>query len=107
MVRVATLGDAEVGIRKAIGILVLTVQVVVGADYYMQTRDAGLHWGELSAADYSRIIQHRYAKAQGAPGSLAVSDLADPAQPPIQAAEADLAEEAQICVRRGTAMSCQ
>lgn len=101
------------GISKAIGILALSVQAVVGADYYMQTRDAGLRWGELSAADYSVIIQNRFARARGAaesqipktqrPDTLA-SALPLPVSP-VSAEEA--AQPVPICVRRGTILDCQ
>mgnify|MGYP001627857403 CR=1 FL=1 len=54
------------GLKKALGILVFSTQAVIGYDYYIQTRDAGLRWGELSAADYSTILQDRYARARAA-----------------------------------------
>lgn len=94
-------------IRKAVGIVVLTVQAVVGADYYMQTRDAGLQWGELSAADYQRIIQLRFAKSRGGGEQLALSEFSTPAQSLDRAEDATEAEETKICVRRGTTRHCQ
>lgn len=30
------------GLKKAVGILLCSTQAVIGADYYIQTRDAGL-----------------------------------------------------------------
>lgn len=101
------------GISKAIGILALSVQAVVGADYYIQTRDAGMRWGELSAADYSVIIQDRFAKAHGTAKSQMPKpqrpDTLASAQPlpvsPVSAEEA--AQPAPICVRRGTTLDCQ
>ena len=51
------------GLKRALGILVFSTQSVIGADYYIQTRDAGLRWGDLSTNDYRAIIQHRFAHA--------------------------------------------
>ncbi|NSY40824.1 hypothetical protein [Leisingera sp. ANG59] len=52
------------GLKKAMGILVFSIQGVVGYDYYIQTRDAGLNWGDLSATDYGTIVQDRIARAR-------------------------------------------
>lgn len=54
------------GLKKAMGILVFSTQAVIGADYYFQTRDAGLNWGDLSATDYGTIVQERFARARAA-----------------------------------------
>ncbi|MEP2718320.1 hypothetical protein [Pseudophaeobacter sp.] len=99
-------------IRKVIGILFLSVQAVVGADYYFQTRDAGLQWGEMSAADYAQIIQRRFDKAHkasehGVGEQVALGGGTQLAQPSYREDESQESQAAKICVRRGTALNCQ
>jgi hypothetical protein len=113
------------GLKKAFGILVLSTQSVIGADYYIQTRDAGLRWGDLSTNDYRAIIQHRFARARtakvravqaGEPAS-AWRSFAEPggsiaAAPggPRQMAGAGTAAAPDgpppVCIRRGNVANC-
>jgi len=48
------------GLRKALGIIVVATQLVVAVDYNMQSNKAGLGPGELSMKDYFAIVQKRY-----------------------------------------------
>lgn len=101
------------GLRKTVGILVFSVQAVIGADYYFQTRDAGLSWGELSAAEYSQIVQARFDRSQTGLGReerapLLLSNVA----PGVSGHGHGLVQQAEetepaICVRRGTTLDCQ
>ena len=108
------------GIRQVFGILVCSVQAVVAADYYFQTRDAGLQWGELSSARYAEIVRLRYSKEGWALAALPQETGAQPADNSALAQKrgADLTGEAtqgqnsaedpaRICVRRGTERICQ
>ena len=122
------------GLKKALGILVFSTQAVIGYDYYIQTRDAGLRWGELSAAGYSTILQDRFARARAAKEAARLA--ADPSESETvwgkaasygkrlfsggeEVAEAQGGEDAAAvqvnkglgagggaCVRRGTALEC-
>ena len=110
--------------KKSVGILVLATQVVIGADYYIQTRDAGLRWGDLSATDYGTILQDRFARARAAKALAAqhAQTAEGEAQPLWQAvtemgsslfaegaqlAEADTDEAPKpICIRRGNVADC-
>ncbi|MFW8596066.1 hypothetical protein [Cribrihabitans neustonicus] len=96
-------------LRKAIGIVVFAAQSVVAADYFIQTRDAGLVWGELSSADYAAIVRARFAG--GAAGSHSLAELASGVgrEEPISAADPggnSKGEAPGICIRRGTALQC-
>ncbi len=86
----------------------MSVQAVIGADYFFQTRDAGLTWGELSAADYAHIIRQRFARAHGAGADFAQNNtvMTVPARALPRPAAPEEAQ-AQICVRRGTELACQ
>lgn len=108
------------GLKKAVGILLCSTQAVIGADYYIQTRDAGLGWGDLSATDYGTIVQDRFVRARtakAARGDAATSlwgdvasygksllgggeQLAEAQSPPQEEAPAP------VCVRRGTVADC-
>ncbi|MEX0302753.1 MAG: hypothetical protein AB3N24_10050 [Leisingera sp.] len=113
------------GLKKAVGILVFCTQGVIGADYYIQTRDAGLNWGDLSATDYSTIVQDRFARARAreaaglaaAPGGAAEdgqsiwSEAASYGKSLFSGGEQLAAvqepEEPQpICIRRGNVPDC-
>ncbi len=48
------------GLRKALGIILVATQFVVAVDYNMQSHRAGLGPGELSMRDYFSIVQKRY-----------------------------------------------
>ena len=50
------------GLRKALGIILVSTQLVVAVDYNMQSHKAGLGPGELSMKDYFAIVQKRYDK---------------------------------------------
>lgn len=108
------------GLRKAMGILVFSTQAVIGYDYYIQTRDANLGWGDLSATDYGTIVQERFARARAQDATR----LADGGGTSVwgeaasygkrlfsggeQVAEAPGAEEAPppVCIRRGNVADC-
>lgn len=108
------------GLKKAVGILLCSTQAVIGADYYIQTRDAGLGWGDLSATDYGTIVEKRFARvraerAAAGPGDAegVWGEVSRYGQSLLgrgeQLAEAPPAEEEQpkpICVRRGTVTDC-
>ncbi|WP_264210654.1 hypothetical protein [Leisingera thetidis] len=114
------------GLKKAAGILVFSVQAVIGADYYFQTRDAGLNWGDLSATDYGTIVQDRFARARAARadggsaglpetaagGGTVWSEAASYGRRLLtggeQVAEAQSGEEAPqpVCIRRGNVADC-
>jgi|GEM_PF-2132181 len=69
------------GLRKALGIIVVSTQLVVAVDYNMQSHKAGLGPGELSMSEYFSIVQKRYDKPDNRLAALAsdshVSGLAD------------------------------
>ena len=108
------------GLKKAASILLCSTQVVVGADYYIQTRDSGLGWGDLSATDYGTIVQDRFARARAARAargdgdSSAWEDVASYGKSLLgrseQLAEAQPAPQEEVptpvCVRRGTVADC-
>lgn len=106
------------GLKKAAGILICSTQAVIGADYYIQTRDAGLGWGDLSATDYSTIVQDRFARARAAKAAegegTTWDDVASYGKSLLgrgeQLAEAPAAAQEEpinpICVRRGTTADC-
>lgn len=48
------------GLRKALGIILVATQLVVAVDFNMQSHQAGLGPGELSMKDYFAIVQKRY-----------------------------------------------
>jgi len=119
--------ETGVGLKKAMGILVFSTQGVIGADYYIQTRDAGLNWGDLSATDYGTIVQDRFARARAAKqaasrtglpaaaaedGQTVWSEAASYGKSLFsggeQVAEAQGGEEAPqpICIRRGNVADC-
>lgn len=92
--------------RKAFGILFLCVQATIGTDYYIQTRDAGLHWGELSSAEYVGIVRARYG-ASAAP--LAEDRPIFVKADPVTADETVALNQevpTQVCVGRGTQREC-
>lgn len=118
------------GLRKALGIIVVSTQAVIAVDYNMQSHKAGLQPGELSMADYAAIVQKRYQVPQdtqfvtsqlvaeeirgaGIWGKLSgvgseitarVGDTEDLAEAAILP---EPAGPAPVCIRRGTALSCQ
>ncbi|UWQ79658.1 hypothetical protein K3725_01205 [Leisingera sp. S132] len=111
-------------LKKAIGILVFSIQGVVGYDYYIQTRDAGLNWGDLSATDYGTIVQDRVARSRAARDSAALDAPQDSQSlwqtassygksllgGGAQVAQADTAGDAgeaqSVCIRRGNVADC-
>ncbi|OED48348.1 hypothetical protein AB838_10475 [Rhodobacteraceae bacterium (ex Bugula neritina AB1)] len=111
------------GLKKAMGILVFSTQAVIGADYYFQTRDAGLHWGDLSATDYGTIVQDRFARARTAKERARRygQDSSQPAWQKVSSSGSSLlgggeqvastasnaaAEQQPVCVRRGNIAEC-
>ncbi|MBY6140704.1 hypothetical protein KUV26_14765 [Leisingera daeponensis] len=109
------------GLKKAMGILMVSTQAVIGADYYFQTRDAGLGWGDLSATDYGTIVQERLARARAArehagrggqdDGQSVWSEAASYGSSLLgggeQVAQADAGGAVQpVCIRRGNAADC-
>ncbi|MGR3760127.1 hypothetical protein ACUXV3_08325 [Roseobacteraceae bacterium NS-SX3] len=105
------------GIRKAAGILVLSVQPVVSADFYFQTRDAGLGPGELSVREYAAIVHERFARvraeraaaAQPADTMGTIRKLGKRIGTAFTGAEEVAGTEeapARVCVRRGTTLDC-
>ncbi|MDC0660803.1 hypothetical protein N6L27_22585 [Leisingera sp. SS27] len=111
-------------LKKAMGILVFSIQGVVGYDYYIQTRDAGLNWGDLSATDYGTIVQERIARSRAVRDSAALDapqdgqslwqtassygkSLLGGGDQVAQADTAGDAGEAQpVCIRRGNVADC-
>ncbi|OUS38924.1 hypothetical protein A9Q94_00920 [Rhodobacterales bacterium 56_14_T64] len=72
------------GLRKAMGIILVATQFVVAVDYNMQSHKAGLGPGELSMKDYFAIVQTRYDKPDnrlaaivGAPQDSGLGNNAD------------------------------
>lgn len=108
------------GLRKTMGILVFSTQAVIGYDYYIQTRDANLRWGDLSATDYGTILQERFARARaedaarlaGGGGTSIWGEAAIYGKRLFtggeQVAEAQSGEEAPppVCIRRGNVADC-
>ncbi|KIC12126.1 hypothetical protein RA19_02425 [Leisingera sp. ANG-M1] len=106
------------GLKKAVGIVVFCIQGVIGADYYFQTRDAGLGWGQLSSADYAAIVRERITRVRaeraglnaGAENSVwgeAASYGKRLLSGGQQVAEAQEPEAPKpICVRRGNVSDC-
>ncbi|KIC37017.1 hypothetical protein [Leisingera sp. ANG-M7] len=111
-------------LKKAIGILVFSIQGVVGYDYYIQTRDAGLNWGDLSATDYGTIVQERIARVRAGRDRAAIDapqdgqtlwgevasygrNLLGGSDQVAQAGTAEGTGEAQpVCIRRGNVADC-
>ncbi|UWQ84346.1 hypothetical protein [Leisingera caerulea] len=114
-------------LKKAMGILVLSTQAVIGYDYHIQTRDAGLSWGDLSATDYGTIVQERFARARtrdtvraaaqhdgqglsiwGEAASYGKRLLTGGPSGGEQVAEVQNGEEAPppVCIRRGNVADC-
>ncbi|WP_291726474.1 hypothetical protein [Leisingera sp. F5] len=112
------------GLKKAMGILVFSTQAVIGYDYYIQTRDAGLNWGDLSATDYSTILQDRFTRARAAKEATSLAGLAAGEGQSVwgeaasygksllsggeQIADAQNSEDAPqpVCIRRGNVADC-
>ncbi|UWQ27731.1 MULTISPECIES: hypothetical protein [unclassified Leisingera] len=112
------------GLKKAMGILVFSTQAVIGYDYYIQTRAAGLNWGDLSATDYSTILQDRFTRARAAKEATSLAGLAAGDGQSIwseaagygksllsggqQVADAQSNEDAPqpVCIRRGNVADC-
>ena len=113
------------GLKKAVGIVVFCTQGVVGADYYFQTRDAGLGWGQLSGAQYAEIVRERISRVRAeraglhagqvpesaAGGSTVWGEMASYGKSLFsggeQVAEAQQPEAPQpICIRRGNVADC-
>ncbi|UWQ38178.1 hypothetical protein K3552_03985 [Leisingera aquaemixtae] len=110
-------------LKKAMGILVFSTQAVIGYDYHIQTRDAGLSWGDLSATDYGTIVQERFARARTRDTALLAAQQGGEA-PSVwgeaasygkrllaggeQVAEAQGEHEAPppVCIRRGNVADC-
>lgn len=115
-------------LRKALGIILFSTQAVVAVDYNMQSQHRGLHPGELSMKDYFAIVQTRYAPqeladATGFDNEGGQQDgwesltrfstrigmtFTEGQQHADSQSDTALREEAvPVCIRRGTALSCQ
>ncbi|MEW2912445.1 hypothetical protein [Leisingera sp. JC11] len=94
------------GLKKAMGILVFSTQAVIGADYYFQTRDAGLGWGDLSATDYGTIVQERLARARTAREQAARRGQDTGGWDRLAALGNGADGDQPVCVRRGSEAGC-
>ena len=63
------------GLRKALGIILVATQFVVAVDYNMQSHQAGLGPGELSMRDYFAIVQKRYDRPDNSRLAAIAGDL--------------------------------
>ena len=115
------------GLRKAMGIILVCTQMVVAVDFNMQSRKAGLGPGELSMKDYATIVQKRYDRSditRLAANADANQDtglweklsgfgagLGDRPSGGQQVAKVEAGSSpdapAPVCIRRGTALNCQ
>lgn len=115
-------------LRKALGIIIFSTQMVVVVDYNMQSRQARLGPGELSMSDYAAIVQRRYDRPEGNRPAADADDAGNvdlwhkvssfasglekrplDEQELSEASGGDAAPEepAAVCVRRATALTCQ
>ncbi|KIC17056.1 MULTISPECIES: hypothetical protein [unclassified Leisingera] len=94
------------GLKKAMGILVFSTQAVIGADYYFQTRDAGLGWGDLSATDYGTIVQERFARARTAKEHAARSGGDAGSWDRLAALGSSTSGDQPVCIRRSNEAEC-